>query len=70
MASNVQQRLQWAVGLPPRPEPDSDCGRWLKVVQSEKDLIGIASPHLVNKPKAVRCVRGFVARKFIPETKW
>ncbi|KAI0001478.1 hypothetical protein BJV74DRAFT_818906 [Russula compacta] len=70
MASDVQERLQWVVGLPP-PEPDSDCGRWLKSVkdvQSERDLIGLASPHPVKRPEAIRCVRGFVARKFCGST--
>ena len=66
MVSNAQERLQWTVNLPPRPESDSDSGRWLKSVrhvQSQKDLIGLTSPHPV-KPDVVRCVRGFVAWKF------
>lgn len=71
MASNIQERLHWSTRLPPRPEPDSDDGRWLrgvKDVQSEKDFIGITSH--TEKPEVVRCVRGFVAWKFggsIPE---
>jgi hypothetical protein len=66
MTSNIQKRLHWNVRLPPRPEPDSDSGRWLKGVndvRGEKDLIGLASPH-PEKPEVVRCVRGFVAWKF------
>jgi hypothetical protein len=66
MASNTQERLHWNVRLPPRPDPDSDSGRWLKSVkhaQSEKDFIGRATSH-PPKPEVVRCVRGFVARKF------
>jgi len=66
MASSIQERLHWIVRLPPRPEPDSDSGRWLKSiknVQSEKDLIGIVSSQ-PEKPEVVRCVRGFVAWKF------
>ena len=73
MTSNIQQRLHWNVRLPPRPEPDSDSGRWLKGVndvRSDEDLISLASP-LPEKPEVVRCVRGFVAWKFggtsIPE---
>lgn len=72
MASNIKERLNWITRLPPRPEPDSDDGRWLrgvKDVQSEKDFIGITSSH-AEKPEVVRCVRGFVAWKFggsIPE---
>ena len=71
MVSNIQESLHWIVRLPPRPEPDSDGGRWLKGirdVQSE-DLISIASPH-PEKPEVIRCVRGFVAWKFsgsVPE---
>ncbi len=66
MASSIQDRLHWIVRLPPRPEPDSDSGRWLKSiknVQSEKDLFGMASSQ-PEKPEVVRCVRGFVAWKF------
>jgi hypothetical protein len=72
MASNTQERLHWTVRLPPRPEPDSDAGRWLKTVkhvQSQKDVLGCASPHPL-KPEVVRCVRGFAAWKFdgsVPE---
>ena len=66
MTSNIQERLHWITRLPPRPEPDSENGRWLrgvKDVQSEKDFISITSPH-PEKPEVVRCVRGFVAWKF------
>ncbi|KAI9512068.1 hypothetical protein F5148DRAFT_1165976 [Russula earlei] len=66
MASNTKQRLQWVVRMSPRPDPDSDYGRWLKGVkrvQSEKYLAGLASPGPV-KPEVIRCVRGFVAWKF------
>lgn len=67
MVSNAQERLRWNVRLPSRPESDSDMGRWLKSVkhvQDQKDLLGLVSPHPV-KPDVVRCVRGFVAWKFI-----
>jgi len=73
MASNTQASLQWVVRLPPRPEPDSDNGRWLKSVkhvQSEKNLVGLAASR-PSKPEVVRCMRGFVAWKFsgsVPET--
>ena len=63
MASNINERLHWDVHL---PEPDSDRERWLKCirnVQSERDLIGIASSE-PEKPEVIRCVRGFVAWKF------
>jgi|SRR5580693_2306867 hypothetical protein len=71
MSSNTQERLRWKVCLPPQ-DPDSDSRRWLKSVklaQSEKDFIGRATSH-PPKPEVIRCVRGFVARKFtesVPE---
>jgi hypothetical protein len=70
MASNTQERLHWTVRLPPRPDPDSDCGRWLKNVkdaQSEKDPLGRVASSRPAKPEVARCVRGFVAWKF-PES--
>jgi hypothetical protein len=58
MASNIKERLHSITCSPPRPEPDSDDGRWLRGVenlQHEKDFIGISSSHL-EKPEVVRCV--------------
>lgn len=66
MESNINERLHWNVRLPPRPEPDTECGRRLKCVKSvrsERDLISIASSQ-AEKPEVIRCLRGFVAWKF------
>ena len=66
MEGYIKDRLHWNDPLAPPPEPDSDRARLLKCVknvQSERDLIGLASSQ-PEKPEVIRCVRGFVAWKF------